>query len=77
MKITLDGKMQILHQYQSKYKVVYTIQDIYIYILFTFFYFLYCSEPIRVFQLQIAVLSTHFNGRDTHIRQIKVYSVPL
>ncbi|CAO3625387.1 unnamed protein product [Cunninghamella blakesleeana] len=35
------------------------------------------DEPIRVFQLQIAVLSTHFNGRDTHIRQIKVYSVPL
>ncbi|KAI8096620.1 anaphase-promoting complex, subunit 10-domain-containing protein [Halteromyces radiatus] len=35
------------------------------------------DEPVRVFQLQIAILSTHLNGRDTHIRQIKVYSVPL
>ncbi|KAI9246118.1 anaphase-promoting complex, subunit 10/DOC domain-containing protein [Phascolomyces articulosus] len=27
------------------------------------------------FRLQIAVLNTHLNGRDTHIRQVKVYSV--
>ncbi|KAI8338704.1 anaphase-promoting complex, subunit 10-domain-containing protein [Chlamydoabsidia padenii] len=35
------------------------------------------NEPLRVFQLQIAVLSTHLNGRDVHVRQIKVYSIPL
>ncbi|KAI7859554.1 anaphase-promoting complex, subunit 10-domain-containing protein [Circinella umbellata] len=33
------------------------------------------GEPVRVFRLQIAVLNTHLNGRDTHIRQVKVYSV--
>ncbi|KAG2183348.1 hypothetical protein INT43_006353 [Umbelopsis isabellina] len=32
------------------------------------------GEPVRVFRLQIAVLSTHQGGRDTHIRQIKLYS---
>lgn len=30
--------------------------------------------PIRSFLIQIAVLSNHQNGRDTHIRQIKVHS---
>ena len=28
-----------------------------------------------MFRLQIAILNTHLNGRDTHIRQVKVYSV--
>ncbi|TKW25699.1 hypothetical protein SEVIR_3G135400v4 [Setaria viridis] len=28
---------------------------------------------IHTFMLQIAVLSNHLNGRDTHIRQIKIY----
>ncbi|CAN0919339.1 Anaphase-promoting complex subunit 10, partial [Linum grandiflorum] len=28
---------------------------------------------VNTFMLQIAVLSNHLNGRDTHIRQIKVY----
>ncbi|KAH7524521.1 anaphase-promoting complex subunit 10 isoform X1 [Ziziphus jujuba] len=28
---------------------------------------------VNTFMLQIAVLSNHVNGRDTHIRQIKVY----
>lgn len=32
------------------------------------------DEPIRSFLIQIAVLSNHQNGRDTHIRQIKVHS---
>ena len=32
------------------------------------------SQPIRTFMLQIAVLSNHQNGRDTHMRQIKVHS---
>ncbi|XP_031476235.1 anaphase-promoting complex subunit 10 isoform X1 [Nymphaea colorata] len=35
------------------------------------------SDPretfIHTFMLQIAVLSNHLNGRDTHIRQIRVY----
>lgn len=30
--------------------------------------------PVRAFLIQIAVLSNHQNGRDTHIRQIKVHS---
>ncbi|KAJ8662021.1 hypothetical protein O0I10_002352 [Lichtheimia ornata] len=33
------------------------------------------GEPVRLFHLQIAILNTHLNGRDTHIRQLKVYSV--
>ncbi|KAL1926575.1 hypothetical protein VTP01DRAFT_5696 [Rhizomucor pusillus] len=33
------------------------------------------GEPVRVFRLQIAILNTHLNGRDTHVRQIKVYSI--
>ncbi|XP_020585156.1 anaphase-promoting complex subunit 10 [Phalaenopsis equestris] len=28
---------------------------------------------IHTFMLQLAVLSNHLNGRDTHIRQIKIY----
>ncbi|KAL1199525.1 Anaphase-promoting complex subunit 10 [Cardamine amara subsp. amara] len=28
---------------------------------------------VNTFMLQIAILSNHLNGRDTHIRQIKVY----
>jgi hypothetical protein len=36
-----------------------------------------CSDgnPFRVFRLQIVILNTYLNGRDTHIRQVKVYSV--
>lgn len=32
------------------------------------------DRPIRTFMLQIAVLSNYQNGRDTHMRQIKVHS---
>ncbi|XP_071915073.1 anaphase-promoting complex subunit 10-like isoform X6 [Coffea arabica] len=28
---------------------------------------------VNTFMLQIAILSNHLNGRDTHVRQIKVY----
>lgn len=28
---------------------------------------------VNTFMLQIGVLSNHLNGRDTHVRQIKVY----
>ena len=31
------------------------------------------SEILRAFLVQLAVLSNHQNGRDTHIRQIKIY----
>lgn len=31
-------------------------------------------RPLRTFFLQIVVLAMHQNGRDTHIRQIKIYS---
>ncbi|CEG81389.1 hypothetical protein RMATCC62417_15601 [Rhizopus microsporus] len=31
--------------------------------------------PFRVFKLQIAILNTHLNGKDTHVRQVKVYSL--
>ncbi|KAG2236246.1 hypothetical protein INT48_008606 [Thamnidium elegans] len=33
------------------------------------------GDPFRVFRLQVAILNTHSNGRDTHIRQLKVYSI--
>lgn len=32
------------------------------------------GHPVRTFFVQIAVLSNHQNGRDTHLRQIKVHS---
>ncbi|KAL3879098.1 hypothetical protein ACJMK2_031411 [Sinanodonta woodiana] len=32
------------------------------------------EKPIRTFMIQIAVLSNHQNGRDTHIRRIKIRS---
>ncbi|WAQ98217.1 APC10-like protein [Mya arenaria] len=32
------------------------------------------GKPIRTFMIQIAVLSNHQNGRDTHIRRIKIRS---
>jgi anaphase-promoting complex subunit 10 len=31
------------------------------------------GRPVRTFFLQIAILSNHQNGRDTHIRQIKIF----
>ena len=30
--------------------------------------------PIKTWMLQLAVLANHQNGRDTHIRQIKIHS---
>lgn len=30
------------------------------------------EKPIRTFMIQIAILSNHQNGRDTHLRRIKV-----
>ncbi|XP_075716501.1 anaphase-promoting complex subunit 10 isoform X1 [Rhinoderma darwinii] len=32
------------------------------------------KRPIRTFMIQIAVLANHQNGRDTHMRQIKVFT---
>lgn len=32
------------------------------------------DQPIRTYLVQIAVLSNHQNGRDTHMRQIRVHS---
>ncbi|TYZ64983.1 hypothetical protein PybrP1_005775 [[Pythium] brassicae (nom. inval.)] len=32
------------------------------------------EAPLRTFFLQIAVVAMHQNGRDTHIRQVKVYA---
>ncbi|XP_071502121.1 anaphase-promoting complex subunit 10-like [Diadema antillarum] len=32
------------------------------------------GKPIRTFMIQIAALSNHQNGRDTHMRQIRVYA---
>ena len=31
-------------------------------------------EPLRTYFIQLAVLANHQNGRDTHIRQIRVFS---
>lgn len=33
--------------------------------------------PVRTFMKQIAVISNHQNGRDTHMRQIKIHSTDL
>jgi anaphase-promoting complex subunit 10 len=39
---------------------------------------IFCRETfVNTFMLQIAVLSNHLNGRDTHVRQIKVYGPQL
>lgn len=32
------------------------------------------EKPIRTFMIQVAVISNHQNGRDTHMRQIKIHS---
>lgn len=32
------------------------------------------NRPIRTFMIQIAVISNHQNGRDTHMRQIRIHS---
>lgn len=32
------------------------------------------NKPIRTFMIQIAVISNHQNGRDTHMRQIRIHS---
>lgn len=32
------------------------------------------ENPIRTFMIQIAVISNHQNGRDTHMRQIRIHS---
>lgn len=32
------------------------------------------DKPVRVFMIQIAVTGNHQNGRDTHMRQIKIHS---
>jgi len=32
------------------------------------------ATAIRAFMIQIAVLSNHQNGRDTHLRHIKIHS---
>ncbi|DBB06707.1 hypothetical protein WJX77_001987 [Trebouxia sp. C0004] len=31
------------------------------------------SEPLKAYFVQLAVISNHQNGRDTHIRQVKVF----
>lgn len=42
--------------------------------LWAIFFIRNCRETfVNTFMLQIAVLSNHLNGRDTHVRQIKVY----
>lgn len=32
------------------------------------------DKPIRAYHIQIAVMGNHQNGRDTHLRQVKIYS---
>lgn len=32
------------------------------------------KQPIRTFMLQIAIISNHQNGRDTHLRHIRIHS---
>ena len=32
------------------------------------------GRPHRAWMLQIAIVSNHQNGRDTHVRQVKIYA---
>lgn len=32
------------------------------------------NNPVRAFHVQVAVISNHQNGRDTHMRQIRIHS---
>ncbi len=32
-----------------------------------------CMTPLHAFFLQLAILANHQNGRDTHVRMVKVY----
>lgn len=34
---------------------------------------LYVHRPVKAFLFQVAILTNHQNGRDTHIRQVKVF----
>lgn len=34
------------------------------------------QKPLKTFMIQIAVLTNHQNGRDTHLRQIKLHAPP-
>ncbi|KAF1793097.1 RIO kinase, conserved site [Phytophthora cactorum] len=34
------------------------------------------KAPLRTFFLQVVILAMHQNGRDTHIRQVKIYAPP-
>uniref|UniRef100_A0A8C2VF18 Anaphase-promoting complex subunit 10 n=1 Tax=Chinchilla lanigera TaxID=34839 RepID=A0A8C2VF18_CHILA len=33
------------------------------------------KKPTHTFMIHIAVLANHQNGRDTHLRQIKIYTL--
>lgn len=30
-------------------------------------------RPVKAFVFQLSILANHLNGRDTHIRQVKLY----
>jgi anaphase-promoting complex subunit 10 len=32
------------------------------------------QSPLRTFFLQIAIVAMHQNGRDTHVRQVKIFA---
>jgi anaphase-promoting complex subunit 10 len=32
------------------------------------------SMPMKVFYVQVVVMANHHDGKDTHVRQIKVFS---
>lgn len=67
----LVGLMQILHQKSKWGSFKLDIMNC----LLISFYCISDGNAFRVFRLQIVILNTHLNGRDTHIRQVKVYSV--
>lgn len=33
-----------------------------------------CSEPIRASLVQIAIISNHLNGKDTHVRGVQIFA---
>jgi hypothetical protein len=36
--------------------------------------YVFCSRGVDCFSLQLAIIQNHLNGRDSHVRQMRVYS---
>lgn len=86
-RLSIKVKRSRFHDKQLSYNKVIKIMKHYlktdllllhdvscVFCFFVVFLFQRTNEPISTFMIQIAVLANHQNGRDTHMRQIKVYT---